>query len=404
MIDKVIKTQEEYAEALAEIEPLIDLDPEPETSDADRLELLSLLIGDFEQREFPIDPPDPIEAIKFRMEQQGLKQRDLVPLIGSKSKVSEVLSRKRTLSLPMLRALSAGLDIPIEILAREPEPAPPDEDNIEWGRYPIREMFELGWLNSDESEVEARTDEVLREFFGPFAPAAMLDALYRMTKHSVRSARKADPYALSAWTARVMQLAEAQPEVKNESTVVSPDFMRALAKLSQEADGPRLAKEYLAAEGIALVIVPHLRRTYLDGCALFTETERTVIGMTIRYDRTDYFWFTLMHELAHASLHALTEITVFLDDLQLTHSDDPRETDSDKLAMEVLIPEAFWKDVADKLEWNRTSAELLAEQLEIHPAIVAGRMRFEAKNFRILSQVVGHGQVRRFFPEVTWPN
>lgn len=404
MIDKVIKTQEEYGAALAELEPLIDLDPELDTSEADRLELLSLLIKDFEEREFPIDPPDPIEAIKFRMEQQGLKQRDLIPLVGSKSKVSEVLSRKRSLSLPMLRALSSGLDIPIEILAREPEPPPADEGNIKWGRFPIREMFELGWLNADEAEVEARADEVLRGFFGPIAPTEMLDAFYRKTKHSVRSARKADPYALTAWTARVLQLTEAQADVRNGSTRVSPDFMRELGKLSQEADGPRLAREFLAAEGIVLVVVPHLRRTYLDGCALFTNSDRTVIGMTIRYDRIDYFWFTLMHELAHASLHASTETSVFLDDLQLAHSDDPRESDSDELAMEVLIPEAFWKDVAENLEWNRTTAELLARQLEIHPAIVAGRMRFETKNYRILSQVVGHGQVRRLFPEVTWPN
>ena len=90
------------------------------------------------------------------------------------------------------------------------------------------------------------------------------------------------------------------------STRVSPDFMKDLARLSQETEGPLLAKEYLADEGIFLAIVPHLRRTYLDGCAIFTEGKRTVIGMTIRYDRIDYFWFTLMHELAHAALHAST--------------------------------------------------------------------------------------------------
>ncbi len=404
VLDKVIKTHEEYETALAEIESLIDLDPEPETSDADRLELLSLLIRDYEEREFPIDPPDPIEAIKFRMEQQGLKQRDLIPFIGSRSKVSEVLSRKRALSLSMLRALSAGLDIPIEILAREPEPAPADEESIDWDRFPIREMFKLGWLTADETEIEARPDEVIREFFGSQRPAAVLEALFRMTKHSMRSARKADPYALSAWTARVLQLAEPRPGLRDESKSVSPEFMRALVRLSREAEGPRLALEYLADEGIVLAIVPHLRRTYLDGCALFTEGKRTVIGMTMRYDRIDYFWFTLMHELAHAALHSSSDTSLFFDDLQLAESDDPRETESDGLAMEVLIPELFWKEVAENLEWSRETAELLAEELEIHPAIVAGRMRFEAKNYRILSQVVGHGQVRQLFPEVIWPN
>ena len=404
MIDKVIKTEEEYATALTEIEPLIDLDPEPDTSDADRLEFLTLLIKDFEEKNFPTDPPDPIEAIKFRMEQQGLKQRDLVPFIGSKSKVSEVLSRKRTLSLPMIRALSEGLDIPVEILAREPEPAPADEENIDWGRFPIREMFALGWLTADESEIEARADEVLREFFGPVGQANMADALYRMTKQSLRSARKTDPYALSAWTARVRQLAGAELRESATPKKVSPEFMHSLAKLSRETDGPRLAKEHLADHGIALIIVPHLRRTYLDGCALFTDAERTVIGLTIRYDRIDNFWFTLMHELAHASLHASSDTHVFLDDLQLTHGDDPRETETDILAMEVLIPEAIWRDVAGTMEWSRGTAEMLAEQLEIHPALVAGRMRFEAKNYRILNRLVGHRHVRRLFPEIAWPN
>lgn len=404
MMDKVIKTHEEYETALADIEPLIDRDPEPESSDADRLELLSLLIKDYEDRQFPISPPDPIEAIKFRMEQQGLRQRDLVPLVGSKSKVSEVLSRKRMLSLPMMRALSRSLDIRMDILSREPEPAQADEENIDWDRFPVREMLELGWLSADENEIELRKDEVLRGFFGSHRPAAMFEGLYRMTKHSMRSARKADPYALSAWTARVIQQSEARPEPRQVLRRVTAELMRALGRLSQEAEGPRMAREFLADEGVALVIVPHLKRTYLDGCALFTEANRTVIGMTIRYDRIDYFWFTLMHELAHAALHASTGTTIFLDDLQFNQSDDPRETESDRLAMEVLIPESFWKDVALNLEWNRDTAERLAEELEIHPAIVAGRMRFEAKNYRILSQVVGHGQVRRNFPDVTWPN
>ena len=403
-MEKVIKTHEEYQTALAEIEPLIDLDPEPETSEADRLELLSLLIRDYEDREFPIDPPDPIEAIRFRMEQQGLRQRDLVAFIGSRSKVSEVLSRKRPLSLSMVRALSVGLEIPIEILARESEPGPTDEESIDWARFPIREMFRLGWLTADETEIEARPDEVVREFFGPQRPAEMLEALFRMTKHSMRSARKADPYALSAWTARVMQLAESRPGLRDESTNVNLEFMRVLARLSREPEGPRLALELLTDQGIVLAIVPHLRRTYLDGCALFIDRNRTVIGITLRYDRIDNFWFTLMHELAHAALHSSSDTSLFFDDLQLTESEDPRESESDALAMDALIPEAFWGRVAENLEWNRETAEMLAQELGIHPAIIAGRMRFEARNYRILSPVVGHGEVRQQFPEVIWPN
>src|SRR3989338_6966235 len=92
---KVIKTEAEYRDALGALQELLSLDPDPGTEEAERLELLSLLVRDYESRQFSFPPPDPVEAIKFRMEQQRLTQRDLVPYIGSRSKISEVLSRKR---------------------------------------------------------------------------------------------------------------------------------------------------------------------------------------------------------------------------------------------------------------------------------------------------------------------
>src|SRR5438552_19175409 len=100
-----IKSDADYAAVLAEIERLVDADPAPNTPDANRLELLGLVANAYEAKAFPINLPDAVEAIKFRMEQQGLSPRDLVPYIGSRSKVSEILSRKRTLTLTMVRSL-----------------------------------------------------------------------------------------------------------------------------------------------------------------------------------------------------------------------------------------------------------------------------------------------------------
>src|SRR5438477_1299924 len=97
-VDKPIKTESEYEAALAAIETLMDLDPEDGTPQADKLELLTLLVQDYESRVCPIEPLDPVDAIEFRMDQQSLTQRDLVPYIGNRSKVSEVLSRKRPLT------------------------------------------------------------------------------------------------------------------------------------------------------------------------------------------------------------------------------------------------------------------------------------------------------------------
>jgi HTH-type transcriptional regulator/antitoxin HigA len=111
---KVIKTESDYAAALARIEKLIDA--EANTAKGDELELLGLLVHDYEDRVFPISKPDPITAIRFRMEQQGLKPRDLVPLLGSRSRVSETLAGRRHLSVKMIRALVGRLGIPADVL------------------------------------------------------------------------------------------------------------------------------------------------------------------------------------------------------------------------------------------------------------------------------------------------
>ena len=117
MKPKILKTEEEYEAALDIVSNLMDA--EPETPEEDELELWSILVEDYEKRHYPIDPPDPIEAIKFRMDQMGLKQKDLTKFIPAKSNVSEVLSGKRRLSLPMIRALHENLGIPADVLVRE---------------------------------------------------------------------------------------------------------------------------------------------------------------------------------------------------------------------------------------------------------------------------------------------
>jgi HTH-type transcriptional regulator / antitoxin HigA len=104
MIPKVIKTEKDYESALARINDLMDVDPG--TPEGDELELLVTLVELYEKAKYPIDLPDPVEAIKFRMEQLGLRQKDLIPFIGSRSKVSEVLSRQRPLSIAMIRKLN----------------------------------------------------------------------------------------------------------------------------------------------------------------------------------------------------------------------------------------------------------------------------------------------------------
>lgn len=114
---KIIRNEEMYEEALAFISSLMDA--KPGSKQEEELELWALLIEQYEKENHPIEDPDPIEAIRFRMDQLGLHRKDLEPFIGQKSKVSEVLNRKRPLSLPMIRSLHSNLGIPAAVLVRE---------------------------------------------------------------------------------------------------------------------------------------------------------------------------------------------------------------------------------------------------------------------------------------------
>ncbi len=114
---RAIKTEQDYEFVLAEIEALMDA--EPDTPDGDRLDVLTALVDAYEAKHHPIDLPDPIEAIKVRMEELGVRRKDLEAIIGSKSKVSEVLSGKRPLSIAMIRRLHSELGIPAEVLIQE---------------------------------------------------------------------------------------------------------------------------------------------------------------------------------------------------------------------------------------------------------------------------------------------
>lgn len=112
-----IRSDEDHAAALEEIERLWGADPD--TADGAQLEILMMLVDAYEEANHPIPPSDPISAIEFMMDQRGLTRHDLEPMIGSRARVAEILNRKRALTLPMIRRLSEGLKIPVDILVRD---------------------------------------------------------------------------------------------------------------------------------------------------------------------------------------------------------------------------------------------------------------------------------------------
>src|SRR3989344_5957157 len=160
---KVIKTQKDYEEALALVEELMSHSPDPNTSESAQLELLSVLIEDYEEKQFPSALPSPVEAIRFRMEQDGLKPVDLVPYLGSRSRVSEILSGKRQLSLDMVRALAAGLGIPEKVLVQKSNQS--EESHYErWDARIVRAMESYGYFGNKTLKKYSK-GELLKDFF-----------------------------------------------------------------------------------------------------------------------------------------------------------------------------------------------------------------------------------------------
>ena len=189
------------------------------------------------------------------------------------------------------------------------------------------------------------------------------------------------------------------------SGTVNSDFLRSVVKLSPSEDGPARARVYLAEHGIALEIVRHLPKTHLDGAALLLTDGRPVIGMTLRYDRIDNFWFTLLHELAHVGLHldGSDGDTAYVDDLSLRNLEgaagDSTERDADRWAEEALIPDEIWQPYTAVDHLSPMMVLDAAWEAGVHPAIVAGRVRHQTGNYRLLTQFVGTGEVRRHFEE-----
>ena len=388
-ITQPILSEQEYSDALARIEFLMDLELTPEL-DEEFNELVDQ-IEVYEDRHFPIEKPDPIEAIKFRMDQSGLTRKDLEPIIGSRSKVSEVLSGKRELTLKMIRALNKHLKIPAEILIRNEGDLPEVPADFEFDRFPINEIVKRGWIKKIP-DIKDKYEEIIQGLISQAGGWVAIPKPFLRQGRGLRMNENTDKYALLLWCIYV--LGKARNIILTttyKKGTITPHFLRELAKLSCFENGPLLAREKLANHGIALVVEKNLPKTYLDGAAFWTVDNTPVVGMTIRYDRIDNFWFCLLHELAHIGRHMPDgNGEVFIDDLDLRNLTKGQaskyEHEADQWAKEALIPSSLWNKHPIKNQPSEKNVLSLAEKASIHPAIVAGRIRHEKKNYKLLTQ------------------
>jgi len=397
---KSIKTEQDYSEALKLIEELMNLDPDPDSDEGQQLSVLATLIKEYEAKSFPKTLPNPVEAIKFRMEQEGLQPSELEPYIGSRGRVSEILSGKRPLTLEMMRALEAGLGIPAKVLIQKPDQNLDPQDQ-QWDMALVKTMTKRGYFGN-VSLKKFDKEELIRNFFSLLQSQAQPVALFRKT--NFRSLPRTDKKALSAWMIRVLEKAKKlKPPVKYKHGIIDIAFMQNLVKLSIKDNGPVLAQEYLLKHGIILILEPHLPKTHLDGAAILSKKDNPVIGLTIRHDRPDNFWFTLMHELAHVALHYGQEVDLFYDE-KLQDKDgveiNDKEVAADNLAEEAILPKSKWEISNAKVTPNPMAVQSLANELGIHVTVIAGIVRFKHQNYYYLTKIVNDGslKVRKFFP------
>jgi HTH-type transcriptional regulator / antitoxin HigA len=269
-----------------------------------------------------------------------------------------------------------------------------DVNDIVWAQLPYKEMIKRKWFDVPRG---GNPIEKAREYFLRTAGPQFATAYHRK---KMRSGDVPNEHALLAWQARVLERARDLVEFEELSKFEPDDsWLPELVSLTRREDGPKRASRLLAKKGIALIIERHLPGSYLDGAAMLYDGERPVVGLTLRYDRLDNFWFVLLHELGHVFLHLFDGLRFDFFDEEGAPDSDSIEADADKFAQNALIPEEKWDKCLSRFAMSEEAVRIDADNLGIAPSIIAGRIRKERNDYTILNDLVGQDQVRRQFEE-----
>lgn len=404
---RIIRSDAEYRKALERLSALMDLDFKNGSEQENEFELLRLVVGDYEAKHTKPVSVDPIEAITFRLAQQQLAKKDLVPYIGSLSRVSDVLAGRRQLTVAMMRRLHKGLGIPAASLIGDGDLDDEEGEDLpdyDFTKFPLMEMMGRGCfppgVKYGLAQLRENAEELVAPLLRSVRGASPSPALLRAPLHQSGS-RTMDKYALVIWRARVVDKArKSPPRAHYKAGSVTNVWLRDLAKLSSFDGGPRLAKEYLSKHGICLVFERHFAKTYLDGAAML-DGAQPIVALTLRHDRLDNFWFALLHELVHVAKHLKPNHLFIADNLEdKTRKGQAEEDEADAGAQEALIPAKLWAKAKVATSHALDDALDLAREAGIHPSIVAGRVRYATGNWRLLSGLVSeHGSVSQYFEQ-----
>lgn len=265
--------------------------------------------------------------------------------------------------------------------------------------FPFNEVYKRGWFVDFGGSLSTakRVKEDLVEAF--YMNSGVTEQQLALHKKKVRTGSLVNEFALSAWQSRVLYKAKAQKlhNTFNPKTM-TVEWFKELTKLSLFKDGPVQAKNFLLSCGIHFIVERHLQHTHLDGAAMkHSDGVTPIIACTLRHDRLDNFWFVLFHELAHLHLHfnSYNETDYFDNDIEKLSNDIEKE--ADEFALNSLIPSNLWDSCLSRFSLDLDAVRYEAKNLQVHPSILAGRIRKEQNNYMILNEAVGYGEVRRQF-------
>jgi HTH-type transcriptional regulator/antitoxin HigA len=403
-LDKLLSSEEAFAPIIAGLPPQI-VDRFRKAIKAERKELEALVKayeaakeGDFEDLKRRAGNDPGLALIVARIA-RNLTQKELARKLGLKEQQIQRYEADRysSISLANFRRIATllGVDWKVELsdwfggsrnIARDV--SAPEVKKI------LKHAKENGWFEEDDQEliVEEESFNYLQRYVSDHIIKYGSPSLLR-TGLNVQDF--SEDFLLVAWKARVTRRAEkiiATQGVTYRSLDIT--WLLQLAKTSQYIDGPARAREFLLRKGIVLVAEPQIPGMKVDGAAFLLDGV-PVIGLTLRRDTVDGFWFTLMHEVGHVILHYRAGLsTGFFDDADVVNVDEI-EREANEFASNILIPEEKWKRSPARITKSSEVVEKFARELEINPAIVFGRIQKERGNYTIFSNLVGRGAVRK---------
>ncbi|WP_242913459.1 XRE family transcriptional regulator [Brevundimonas pishanensis] len=376
---------------------------------ANQIAELEELIADYELlksgavKEFKAERLSELPEILVRARiARGMSQKDLADFLGMKEQQVQryEAERYRSASLGRLVEISDALGVMIENRASLVGDSHMESvDPGAWSAFPIAEMYKRGWFEDFAgtlAQARKSASELVPAFLRGASSQLVPIALHRK---SVRANGSVHEASIAAWEARVRRLAlNAAPSVVFDRQRLDDAWIRGLVSLSLEPTGPAMVVDYLRDAGIALVVERHLPGTLLDGAALYAQEGFGVVALTLRHDRLDNFWFTLMHEIGHLKLHigAGQAFTAIFDNTESPACGD-HESEADMFAQEALLPTAQWELAISRFSRTEQSVMTDAKRFGVAPAVIAGRVRREAGDYSLLRGLVGAGEVRRQF-------